>query len=79
MSVLASFKALLKVLGFSSLCFGMTVPTFPEGVIYDSLTWLPLWPDIVNPYLLQRIFIAFSPETGFMYHLFMPELSQRKL
>ena len=37
-SILASFRTPLNVPIFNSLCMGTTVPTFPSGVIFESLT-----------------------------------------
>ena len=62
-STLANFRTPFSVPIFSSLCMGTTVPTFPSGVVFDNLTWLPVLPLISNPILLQRILITFSPET----------------
>jgi hypothetical protein len=63
-STLASFNTLLRVPSFSSRCIGTTVPTFPSGVIFDSLTWLPDRPDIEKPNSLQRILTTLWPEVG---------------
>jgi hypothetical protein len=34
-----------------------------SGVVFESLTWLPDWPETRNPNLLQSILTVSSPET----------------
>ncbi len=61
-STFASFRTFFNVPGLSSSCIGTTVPILPCVVTFESLTWLPDCPEIMNPKRLHRTLITISPE-----------------